>query len=283
MTSPYRVPSAPCPVCANTQLVRDDDQLSCDECGGVLLGDDAFAVAMRQPGDAAAALSTERTGYSHARCPECHESMATTVLVLGGARLGGSFLRCAAHGIWTPHGAALRGRGRGGAAGPGAGVARAIANMPSGHGGMSAAMASIASAFESRGGGSSGTGLAISQPGDARPIAHTPYISAHKGEMLACPACTVALAYKGERWACATCLGAFVENEALVAMVTEMTHAPWQLAPPSGTAGERPCPICTARLVSDVLEGVTVERCSEHGAFFEKDQLARVLLAAAST
>jgi ribosomal protein S27AE len=278
MSSPYRVPSAPCPVCANAQLVRVDDRLSCDECGGVLLEDDAFAAAMRQPGDAAAALSIERTGSSHARCPQCHEAMATTVLVLGGTRLAGSFLRCTAHGIWAQYGVTLRGHGHGAASGP-AGVAGAIANMPSGHGGMSAAMASIAGAFESRGAGS-GTGLAISQHGDARPIARTPYISAHKGETLACPVCAVAMAYAGERWACATCAGAFVENDALIAMVTEMTRAPWQLAPLAGTAGTRPCPICPERLVRDMLGGVAVERCGEHGVFFEKDQLARVLLAA---
>jgi Zn-finger nucleic acid-binding protein len=136
-------------------------------------------------------------------------------------------------------------------------------------------MASIANAFG--GGGTASAGLAISHWGEQRPRAHTLFVSAHKNVKLECPACRLALAYQGDRWGCQKCRGLYVENEALVAMVREMALAPWELPASSGKPGERACPICKTPMRTELLEGVTVDRCDIHGVWFDEHELEQAL------
>jgi ribosomal protein S27AE len=223
--------------------------------------------------------------------------MSSCGLRLGALALEGRFLRCDRDGVWFSRDAmtalfarvsrrgGFRGRGAvGGGGGRSAGhgldlghaVDAMLSNMPSGHGGMSGALASMSGAF--RGAGPASAGLAISHWQDRRPRVHTLFVSAHRDRRLGCPSCRgTALAYLGDRWACATCAGSFVENAALSAMIVEMAQKPWELPAVSGTPGDRACPICQAAMVFEVFEGVPVDRCGVHGVWFDDTELQAAL------
>jgi len=228
-----------------------------------------------------------------AACPRCRGPMSTCSLRLGTLGISGTFLHCAHDGLWFPRDAmtavfarvsrrgGFRGLGAssgstGGGRGTASGGSAMVSNMPSGHGGMSAAMAGIANAF---GGGSpASSGLAISNWGNNRPRVHTLFVSAHKDRRLGCPSCKDAvLTYQGDRWACTTCAGSYVETAALSAMVEEMALKPWAMPPASGKPGERACPICATPMIVELLEGVTIDRCAGHGVWFDDSELQAAL------
>lgn len=259
------------------------------------LSPDDLAESIREIDGSTDAITISAGEASDRKCPHCSAPMTTCEVAIGSLEIRGGLLHCAGHGLWVPRkaltGAFARASRRGGFAGRGAtsGVtsrfgssgggtdaAAIIGNMPSGHSGMSGAMASIANAFG--GGAAASSGLAISHWQNRRPRVHTIYVSAHKDKPLACPACKQPLAYWGDRWRCASCPGLFVETEALVAMVCEMVNAPWEMPPLTGTAGERVCAVCETSMTVDVLEGVTVDRCTTaHGVWFDELELERVL------
>jgi hypothetical protein len=141
---------------------------------------------------------------------------------------------------------------------------------------MSAAMAGIANAFGR--GGPASSALAISNWHDHRPRVHTLFVSAHKDRRLGCPACKeTALSYQGHRWGCATCAGSFVENAALAAMIAEMSQQPWAAPAVSGAPGDRACPLCGAAMLVELLEAVTIDRCADHGVWFDDEELQAAL------
>jgi Zn-finger nucleic acid-binding protein len=293
----YRSSAFRCPVCTNASLREFHGRLVCDECQGMQLPADDFADSIREIDGSTDLLAiTDRTGAGGA-CPQCSTPMAPCGVALGSLTIErDQMMRCATHGLWIPREAmtaayarasrrgGFRGRGATGSAparfssGRSGGESKSasfIANMPSGHSGMSGAMAGIAKAFGA--GSPASSGLAISQWQHARPRAHTLFVSAHKNLPLVCPACNVSLAYQGDRWACTTCQGLFVENEALVALVREMALSPWELPAASGKPGERACPICKTPLVVERLEGVAIDRCDVHGVWFDEHELEQAL------
>jgi ribosomal protein S27AE len=298
MSDAYRTSAFRCPVCGDASLRVFQSRLVCDECQGMLLDPDDFAESIREIDGSDDALVATDTGSAGTQCPHCHLMMTSCKLQLGSFELKGPFMRCAMHGIWVPRAAmtatfakaSRRGggfKGIGGTSGIAGGlsgapnnVAASVANMPSAHSGMSGAMAGIASAFG--GGAPASSGLAISNWAHHRPRAHTLFVSAHKGQTLRCPACKVALAYQGDRWSCGSCSGLFVENEALVAMIREMTTTPWELPELAGTPGERACPLCGTPMIVELLEGVTIDRCTAHGVFFDDHELEQALHHAAA-
>jgi Zn-finger nucleic acid-binding protein len=108
------------------------------------------------------------------------------------------------------------------------------------------------------------------------------FVSAYKERTLGCPSCKdTKLSFQGDLWACATCNGCFVEDAALTAMVSEMSRQPWQPPPAKGGLGERVCPVCEKRMVVEVLEAVTIDRCEGHGVYFDPDELQTALAHAA--
>jgi ribosomal protein S27AE len=280
-------------VCTNALLREFHGRLVCDECAGMQIASDDFAASLHEIDGATDPLEVVRLGVSSVGCPQCPHPMTTCTLRLGSLALAGTFLGCARHGIWIPREAmtaafarvsrrgGFRGLGAVGAGGGGqdrggGGGAPAIANVPSGHGGMSGPMASIRGAFSA--GAPASSRLAISHWQARRPRVHTLYVSAHKDRRLGCPACRDrVLGYHGDRWTCEGCGGGFVENAALVAMIEEMANGPWALPDASGTPGERPCPICSAAMVVEPFEGVTIDRCSEHGVWFDDSELQAAL------
>ncbi len=296
----YRTSAFVCPVCANAALREFHGRLVCDECQGMQLAVDDFADSIREIDGSTAPVVIDDRGDAGRPCPQCRLAMTACALDIGELHVAGpQLMRCATHGVWMPRqamtAAYARASRRGGFKGLGTTAASSsrfgggtgavdaatiIANMPSAHAGMSAAMAGVAAAFAP--GRPASGGLAISHWEHRRPRAHTLFVSAHKDLVLDCPACNVALAYQGDRWGCATCRGIFVENEALVAMVREMALAPWELPPPAGQPGERACPICETSMIVESLEGVTIDRCSIHGVWFDDHELEQALIHASA-
>jgi hypothetical protein len=210
-------------------------------------------------------------------CPKCNKQLTTCVLHYGKLKFVGTFARCASDGIWFPRDAmtavfarvSRRSHGLTGSNSP------SVAYGNVGGGGMAGAMGSISGAF---GRGSKGGGLRISNWGSDKPRVHTLYVSAHKDRRLGCPSCKeTALTYAGDRWPCDTCAGAFVENAALAAMIEEIQNAPWEAPIVSGAPGERGCPVCSKAMLVEVLEAVTIDRCGDHGVWFDEHELQAAL------
>lgn len=293
MTDVYRTSGFACPTCPSAALRAFQNRLVCDECNGMLIGTDDIAAAIHELDGSSEPLALVDDRPAEAACPRCRAPMVTCALRLGSLDLPDRFLHCTHDGIWFPRDAmtalfarvSRRGGFRGlGAVGGGGGGERGtassggamVANMPSGHGGMSGAMTSIQNAFG--GSAAASSGLTISRWQDRRPRVHTLFVSAHKDRRLGCPSCEeTALDYAGDRWTCATCAGSFVENAALAAMIMEMSHQPWNVPPVSGAPGERACPICNAAMLVEVLEAVTIDRCVAHGVWFDDTELQTAL------
>jgi Zn-finger nucleic acid-binding protein len=300
MTDAYRTSAFMCPVCEHSALREFHGRYVCDECRGMQLATDDFVGSIREIDGSTEPVELRDQPGDGPVCPHCRLAMTNCSLAIGTLEVRGTqLMRCAHHGLWIPRdvmtAAYARASRRGGFHGRGTvattsarrvdagqpiASATMIGNMPSSHSGMSAAMASIASAFG--GGGGASDGLAIHGERSYRPVAHTLFVSAHKDLALMCPACTTALAYHGDRWTCASCHGVFVENEALAAMVSEMALAPWSLPATTGHAGDRACPICEAPMAAEPVEGVAIDRCDMHGVWFDDHKLQQALLHAST-
>lgn len=125
---------------------------------------------------------------------------------------------------------------------------------------------------------SHGGELAISHWESARPLVHTVFVTAYRGYRLICPVCSgQPLAFEGDRWVCVRCAGSFVEDAALVAMISDIAHVPWELPATSAAAGTRPCPVCKTAMAAERLEEVQVDRCAGHGVWFDDRELAAAL------
>ena len=95
---------------------------------------------------------------------------------------------------------------------------------------------------------------------------------------VSCPRCRVALETAGYTERCKTCDGAWIHEDALVGMLQERTSAlvflPWQ---PRDKDQERACPVCTKAMQTVNLETVALDRCPDHGVWFDADELAALL------
>lgn len=78
-------------------------------------------------------------------------------------------------------------------------------------------------------------------------------------------------------WPCKHCDGVFVETAAFEAMVIEMTHAPYALPPISGAVGPRECPACERPMAVEAIGPAIVDRCAQHGIWFDESELAQAL------
>jgi hypothetical protein len=295
MSDVYRTSGFACPTCANSSLREFQHRLVCDECSGMLIAADDLTASIHELDGSTDTLEFLGDHEAKQACPRCRHPMSACSIKLGSLKLAGTFIRCERDGIWFPRdamtavfarvsrrggfrglGTAAGGGGGSGAGMRGTGAGPMVSNMPSGHGGMSGAMASIQGAFG--GGAPASGGLAISNWQSRRPRVHTLFVSAHKDRRLGCPSCKeTALDYQGDRWACATCAGSFVENAALEAMVMEMSQKPWDVPVISGAPGDRACPICAKPMLVEVLEAVTIDRCGPHGVWFDDTELQAAL------
>lgn len=247
----------------------------------MLITADDLASAVHELDGSSAPLVVSDPIANEKRCPRCHGETTTCQLSIGDIAISGRFLHCAAHGVWMPQDALaatfakVSRRGHAGAgAGRTYGGAGGRTEIPGASGGMPGTMQSISSAF---GGGPADAGLGIAT-GKGIAKVHTIYVSAFKDRVLACPVCEGgALAYHGDRWACTTCGGSFVENAALRGMIEDITGRPWELPEAAGTIGARACPLCGVKMIAEDVEGVPIDRCADHGVWFDARELAAVL------
>jgi Zn-finger nucleic acid-binding protein len=112
---------------------------------------------------------------------------------------------------------------------------------------------------------------------------HAAFKSALEGKEMSCPKCDhTLLERRGYAYACASCDGSFVENAALIEMVTEMTGQPWMLPSLVGTPGLRACPACATPMVTEPIEGVPIDRCAADGVWFDAQELPQLLASTAT-
>jgi Zn-finger nucleic acid-binding protein len=272
-----------CPSCERSPLREFSNRLVCDECNGMLIEEDDFAASIHELDGKTEALAISDEQPTTQACPKCTRAMTSCSLAVGDMKLKGSFMRCDRDGVWFPRDAmtaafarasrSVAGRGTGGSGNGFSGVPGGVGG--GGGGGMQDAIGSVRSAF---GSGPATSRLAIGNWRENRPRVHTLFVSAHKDKTLGCPVCKeTRLAFIGDRWACATCDGCFVEDVALAAMVMEMTNAPWDVPPMTGAGSDRMCPVCTSPMTVEVLEAVTIDRCSPHGVWFDDTELQTAL------
>ncbi len=98
-------------------------------------------------------------------------------------------------------------------------------------------------------------------------------------EELNCPGCGKAtLERAGFTERCPSCDGAWVHEDALVGMLQERTSTlvvlPWQPRPQDQ---QRRCAVCTQALQTVTLGTVALDRCAEHGVWFDTHELAALL------
>jgi Zn-finger nucleic acid-binding protein len=103
---------------------------------------------------------------------------------------------------------------------------------------------------------------------------------AHRDEFAICPSCRAGLDGRGTRLVCGTCKGGLVTNAELETMMNEMSpddQRPLEQRLLPGSAAPRPCPRCGTSMVPHTIYEVTIDRCPEHGVWFDGEELGRVL------
>jgi Zn-finger nucleic acid-binding protein len=274
-------------------LREHEGHLVCDNCAGMLVAQTVLAASLAEI-TAEAVLAVRTTGPSSVTCPRCAAAMELDALSIGGREIGGGFLRCARDGIWVPRNAfvsmyaAASARTRAEAAHNGRAYGPVVTledSVPRGGGGGVHSSgpppdAQFVSVLQGNNNPfAHGGELAISHYWEhARPRVHTIFVSAFRGYRLTCTSCgDRSLEFEGDRWLCPKCGGSFVEDTALVAMISEMTTEPFELAPPGGAKSDRACPVCKESMTQDRLDGVTVARCAGHGTWFAAGALVTAL------
>ncbi len=96
---------------------------------------------------------------------------------------------------------------------------------------------------------------------------------------LNCPGCGKAtLVQAGYTERCPACDGAWIHEDALVGMLQERTSTlvflPWQPRPKDN---ERSCVVCKQLMQTVNLGSVALDRCAEHGVWFDTHELATLL------
>jgi Zn-finger nucleic acid-binding protein len=100
-------------------------------------------------------------------------------------------------------------------------------------------------------------------------------------EPLTCPICQLPLTEAGRTQRCTKCDGAWIHEDVLVGMLQEtasaMVFLPWM--PREGPEREQPraCVVCRRPMQPVSLGTVALDRCVEHGVWFDATELAAVL------
>ena len=104
-----------------------------------------------------------------------------------------------------------------------------------------------------------------------------------RDEYATCPRCGAALDLQGKRLVCTEGCGVLVTEDELRTLVRDMYGVKPQKAielvfePPQAPEPVRTCPSCTTGMAKHVLYTIQVDRCSAHGVWFDRDELAAVL------
>lgn len=93
-----------------------------------------------------------------------------------------------------------------------------------------------------------------------------------------CPTCNEPLTVAGYSERCSRCDGAWIHEDALVGMLQERTSTlvflPWQPRPKDN---ERGCAVCRTAMQTANLGSVALDRCADHGVWFDAGELATLL------
>lgn len=95
---------------------------------------------------------------------------------------------------------------------------------------------------------------------------------------LICPGCGKTLSQAGFTDRCPACDGAWIHEDALVGMLQERTSTlvflPWL---PREKDQIRKCAVCSKAMQTVNLGSVALDRCPEHGVWFDAHELATLL------
>ena len=94
-----------------------------------------------------------------------------------------------------------------------------------------------------------------------------------------CPGCNAAdLAEAGYTQRCPACDGAWLHEEVVVGILQQHTNRlvdlPWE---PRDQDRERACAVCAKPMQAVKLGTVALDRCPEHGVWFDAQELAELL------
>ena len=245
---PYRLAPGTCLAC-KLPLRTFGARLVCDDCGAMMIDlADLEAAITELDTDPLTLAFGERESVPE-RCPRCELPMQAAALHRGRGQLLPRVVHCGKHGAWLPGGVL-------------ASLFQVIGHQAPPR----------MSADEYTGGLRIGNWR--SKP---RPREHVVPVDAYAGALLACPNDGAQLAFDFDRHTCPTCAGVLLGAARLAEIVGEMSGAPYELAPPSGAAGEQPCPACAEPMTNEVLETAVVQRCAVHGIWFPAGALQAAL------
>jgi len=93
-----------------------------------------------------------------------------------------------------------------------------------------------------------------------------------------CPICKTPLELAGRTYKCERCDGAWVRSDVLVPVLEERASALVELDWQPGTEEHvRACPECSTPMRSVKLGSVLLDRCDQHGVWFDAKELAELL------
>jgi len=274
---PYRSAGFRCPTCPESPLREFQNRLICDECQGLLLGKDDYLASCADmcPGKELSLEvnnvkpATSKTG-APVNCPRCERQLATCDVTVKPLKVRIELLACSRDGLWFPGGQL---------SGAFALVSRKGGGYPKGPYYGQSDRVGLDGIPMSRHGSAAG-GLAISDWNNRpRKRAKTASpINLFSDKRLACPACTTTeLRFFGDRYQCEQCAGTFVQNEAFESMVMDISKDAWTMPPATGSSGTRACPVCTTAMLVEDLERVQIDRCVQHGLWFDPPELTVAL------
>jgi Zn-finger nucleic acid-binding protein len=265
VTDVYRTSGLPCPVCKGASLRTLGNRYICDECNGMLIEEDELEQALTDLTGEPANPRTDYGARSPTLCPRCERAFVEVELVLELSAkrvpLDQPFLRCERDGLWCAGGvleAVFERVGKKSSRG----VERSYDAEPAiGPDGLP----------ERR--------FATSIPRIRRtPRPSAPAVDPFADRALRCPTCVEqVLVWQDDRWTCLACTGALIPEPTLVALTQDIKSAYWELPPIGLEPGARPCPVCTTPLRVGEVEGVAVDRCADHGVWFEGGELQHAL------
>ncbi len=96
-------------------------------------------------------------------------------------------------------------------------------------------------------------------------------------DALSCPVCAKPLELAGRTFRCEQCNGAWVTEEAVVAILearaSHLVRLPWEARQDQ----PRPCASCGVAMQTVNLGSVALDRCAQHGVWFDADELTALL------
>ncbi len=94
---------------------------------------------------------------------------------------------------------------------------------------------------------------------------------------LTCPVCDAPLQEAGTTSRCLLCEGAWVAEDALVAILEQrastLIELPWEARQDK----PRPCAQCKAEMQTVNLGSVALDRCASHGVWFDMNEMTQLL------